>query len=87
MFANPFVYCFDVSLSKIIAIRFYDSFGGVSVSEFLEFFDASPQDRAAKASASAVKLSLRSIMMEGENMVFDFENQTAPDGNDVSTVM
>lgn len=48
----------------MISIRFGNGYGSVSVPDFLEYFTTPPQIRVAKASTSAVRMSLDLLQLE-----------------------
>ena len=51
-------------LFQVISIRFGNGYGSVSVPDFLEYFTTPPQVRVAKASTSAVRMSLDLLQLE-----------------------
>ena len=51
-------------LLQVISIRFGNGYGSVSVPDFLEYFTTPPQVRVAKASTSAVRMSLDLLQLE-----------------------
>jgi len=52
-----------ISYAQIIALRFGDGSGFVSIPEFLEFFTTPSHVRLAKAATSAVRMSLGLLTM------------------------
>lgn len=67
---------------QVIALRFSDGAGFVSIPEFLEFFTTPPQMRIAKAATAAVRMSLDLLQLtadedyllaQGDEQDFDAE--------------
>lgn len=53
----------------MVAVRFDDGYGSVSIPEFLEFFLMPPTARTAKAAASAVRMSLDLLSLDADSLL------------------